>query len=175
MACSDCNPCGVVVKAAAATPVAIMCNLAETLGCAQHVLLVMDANCNPLWAVMEVCAGVPSGETSYFGMDGVAVDPDLPIRLDCSEGSSPVVREAHRVVLVGAGTWTAPAGAQSVTFVVVELGGGVAVTTVDGVSPMFAGESATWSVAKSNDEDLDGGVLSVETEAGATLAINWVE
>lgn len=84
-------------------------------------------------------------------------------------------RTPHRVVLQGVGSWSKPAGAQSVTMNAARIQTAITITTIDGASPLLLGENVTWSITKDSDDNLDGGVLSVTTGLGDILAINWVE
>lgn len=86
-----------------------------------------------------------------------------------------VARTPHRKVIQGVGSWSKPAGAQSVTMVAVRITTAITILTIDGPSPLFEGENVTWSIMKDSDDNLDGGVLSVSTGANDILAINWVE
>lgn len=88
----------------------------------------------------------------------------------------------HRQVLNTAGTFDVFAAAtgtvESVTVTVISAGtAGPSVTTASGTSPMFAGESVTWSalpdVAAGSDEL--AGPLSVTTNSGDVVAVSWTE
>lgn len=88
----------------------------------------------------------------------------------------------HRQVLNTAGTFDVFAAAtgtvESVTVTVISAGDpGPSVTTASGTSPMFAGESVTWSalpdVAAGSDELT--GPLSMTTNTGDVVAVSWTE
>lgn len=91
-----------------------------------------------------------------------------------SGAAAPSSRTIHREVLSGIDLWTAPAGLRSVTIVVITRTTLIQVTTVDGASQMFSGESATWSVSDDDDADLNGGVFTVSTGTSDIAVINWL-
>ncbi|WP_327345982.1 hypothetical protein [Streptomyces europaeiscabiei] len=123
-----------------------------------------------------------------FALDGVtAYTPSGTVGV-CggSDTTTPPVTmqtaSTHRQVLDTAGTFdvfaTAAGTVESVTVTVIAAGAtGPTVTTASGVSPMFGGESVTWSalpdVAAGSDEL--AGPLSVTTNAGDVVAVSWTE
>ncbi|WP_406321850.1 hypothetical protein [Streptomyces sp. NBC_00519] len=125
--------------------------------------------------------------TATLALDGsTAYTPTGTVGV-CSADSTttPVTTQTastHRQVLNTAGTFdvfgTATGTVESVTVSVIAAGAtGPTVTTASGTSPMFAGESVTWSalpdVAAGSDELT--GPLSVTTKAGDVVAVSWTE
>jgi hypothetical protein len=125
-------------------------------------------------ALWEMCPGC--GLNKGF-LRVVLVDPETcePAAGGGTVPVSPTPLTANRVVLQGAGTWTAPAAAKSVTITAIAVTTGVTVTTVAGTSPMFQGETATWSIVKDADQDLSGGPIEVETGVDDIVTVNWTE
>ncbi|WP_405893705.1 hypothetical protein OG272_15695 [Streptomyces sp. NBC_00104] len=125
--------------------------------------------------------------TASLALDGAtAYTPTGTVGVCSGDSTTPPVTaqtaSTHRQVLNTAGTFdvfaTAAGTVESVTVTVIAAGAtGPTVTTASGVSPMFAGESVTWSalpdVAAGSDEL--AGPLSVTTNAGDVVAVSWTE
>lgn len=86
------------------------------------------------------------------------------------EGADPAIGvQAHRVEVAPGGSWSAPAGVvQSVT-ATAHSGTGT-VTTQDGASTLFEGESVTWSVVRSGDAALVGPLVIAADTGTVTVA-----
>lgn len=100
--------------------------------------------------------------TPVSPVDGTTADP----------GPEPVVTvQAHRVDLTPGGSWDAATvpTLRSVTFTA--HGGTGTITTADGTSTLYPGESVTWSVDKEVDAALVG-PLSVTAGTG-TITVTW--
>lgn len=148
----------------------------------------VEAEPCPARSVLEACrcddtTGDGIADTDYVELLGVDCDgavtslgtwtPDLsepytpvaPVECDTAGAEPPVMVGAHRVQVDPGGTWDA-AGVpllQSVTFTA--HGGAGTVTTSDGTSTLFAGESVTWSLVRDEDAALVG-PLSVTADTG---------
>lgn len=130
--------------------------------------------------------GALSG-TADLALDGTtAYTPAGTVGVCSSSATEPPVvtqtASTHRQVLNGAGAFdlfaTATGTVESVTVSVISAGAtGPTVTTASGASPLFAGESVTWSslpdVATGSDELV--GPFSVTTNAGDIVAVSWTE
>ncbi|MEV5047353.1 hypothetical protein AB0N20_22625 [Streptomyces griseoincarnatus] len=148
----------------------------------------VEAEPCPARSVLEACrcddtTGDGSGDTDYVELLGVDCDgqvtslstwtPDLsapytpvsPVECDTAGAEPPVMVQAHRVQLDPGGTWDAGSVPllQSVTFTA--HNGAGTVTTADGASTLFAGESVTWSLVRDEDTALVG-PLSVTADTG---------
>ena len=116
---------------------------------------------------IDSCKSSGGGGTSTGPASNVVVTNDNT--LDITSVSP------NRVVLVDAGSWSAPANTQSVSYAVVSSGDqGVSptVTVNNGTTPLFESESGAWSIIQDQDDDLQ---LPIEftSSAGDILVINY--
>ncbi|MFD6926525.1 hypothetical protein ACFV99_40790 [Streptomyces sp. NPDC059944] len=119
------------------------------------------------------CEGVLAGIGTYLPDLSEPYEPVSPVDGSTADpGPEPAVNvQAHRVQLAPGGTWDAADVAALRSVTLTAHSGTGEITTVDGVSTLFSGESVTWSV----DKDLDAalvGPLTVSAGTG-TVTVTW--
>ncbi|MCF3960616.1 hypothetical protein [Streptomyces fuscigenes] len=130
---------------------------------------VADAGYVELLAVD--CEGVLTAVGTYTEDLAAPYTPVAPVACD-TVGAEPVVSvQAHRIELAAGESWDAStvAGLRSVTLSA-HTGDGL-VTTADGASTLFEGESVSWSVTKEADAALTG-PLTVDAVDGV-ITVAW--
>ncbi|MFC4060244.1 hypothetical protein ACFOWE_18220 [Planomonospora corallina] len=148
--------------------------------CAQHLLQEYR------W---DDTTGDGLGDTAYVELitvDGCTGDltslgtylPDLsgpyePVSpaTDCPAEGAPPARgvQARRIELAAGQTWDADAVALLQSVTATAHGGNAQVATADGTSTLFAGETATWSVARDADTALTGPLTITAQTAPVTI------
>ncbi|MFE3060982.1 hypothetical protein, partial [Nocardia sp. NPDC059236] len=139
-------------------------------------------------SVIEACRcddtdGDGVADTDYVELLGIDCDgavtslstwtPDLsapytpvsPVECDTAGAETPVTVQAHRVQLDPGGTWDAGTVPTLQSVTLSAHNGTGTITTADGTSTLFDGETVTWSVARDEDALLTG-PLSVAVDSG---------
>lgn len=119
------------------------------------------------------CEGVLTSVGTYTEDLSAPYTPVAPVDCDTADpGPEPVVSvQAHRVQLAPGQSWDAAtvAALRSVTLAA-HTGDGL-ITTGDGVSTLFQGESVSWSINKETDAELVG-PLTVDAVDGV-ITVTW--
>ncbi|PKA32836.1 hypothetical protein [Streptomyces sp. SM8] len=119
------------------------------------------------------CDGVLAGIGTYLPDLSEPYEPVSPVDGSTADpGPEPAVNvQAHRVQLAPGGTWDAADVAALRSVTLTAHSGTGQITTADGVSTLFSGESVTWSVDKDVDAALVG-PLTVTAGTG-TVTVTW--
>ncbi|CAL9613014.1 hypothetical protein SUDANB1_05667 [Streptomyces sp. enrichment culture] len=121
------------------------------------------------------CTGTPTSLGTYTCDLSAQYTPTAPVDCDAPDPvvERPVGVQAHRVQLGNGQTWQAARYGTLRAVQATARGGAGQITTAEGTSTLFDGETAEWSITRDMDVRLIG-PLTITATTGAVV-VNWTE